>query len=63
MIGSLVWRMMGTIATHNPTQETTMTRIHPNVDSYLVNVLVRWLQTYYLHKFERYLATHKSICI
>ena len=40
-----------------------MTRIHPNVDSYLVNVLVRWLQTYYLHKFERYLATHKSICI
>ena len=51
MIGSLVWRMMGTIATHNPTQETTMTRIHPNVDSYLVNVL------------ERYLARHKSICI
>ena len=59
MIGSLVWQMMGTIATRNPTQETTMTRIHLNLDSHFANVLVRWLQTYYVHKFERYVATHE----
>ena len=53
--------MMGTIAAHNPTQETTMTRIQLTVDFHLVNFLVRWLQTYYVHKFERYAANHESI--
>ena len=38
-----------------------MTRIHLNLDVHLVNVLVRWIQTYYVHKFERYVATHKVV--
>ncbi len=36
-----------------------MTRIHRNDYFHLVNVLVRWLQSYYVHKFERYVATHE----
>lgn len=61
MIGSLQRRMIRTIATHDPTQETTMTRIQPNVDFNFINVLVRWIQTYYVHKLERYAANHQSI--
>lgn len=61
MIDFWVWRMMGTIATRNPTQETTMTRNPPNRDFHLVTVLVRWIQTYYVHKFERYVATHELV--
>ena len=38
-----------------------MTYLHHNVDVHFVNLLVRWVQTYYLHKLERYLATHQSI--
>lgn len=36
-----------------------MTCIHLNVDFHLVKVLRRWLQTYYVHKLERYAATHQ----
>ena len=28
-------------------------------DFFLVTALVRWIQTYYMHKFERYVATHE----
>ena len=35
-----------------------MTHIHYNVDFHIVNVFVHWLQTRYLHKLERYLASH-----
>lgn len=38
-----------------------MTRIQPNVDFNFINVLVRWSQTYYVHKLERYAANHQSI--
>ena len=38
-----------------------MTYLHYNVDFHLVNVFVHWLQSRYLHKLERYLATHKAI--
>jgi hypothetical protein len=40
-----------------------MTRIQPNLDSTFIQVLVRWLQTYYQHKLERYLASHQSFGI
>lgn len=36
-----------------------MKRIYLNVDFHLATVLMRWLQTYYVHKFERYTATHE----
>ena len=54
--------MMGTIAAHHQTQETNMTHIHPHIDFNFVNVLLRWLQTYYVRKLERYAATHNSTC-
>lgn len=38
-----------------------MTRNPPNRDFHLVTVLVRWIQTYYVHKFERYVATHELV--
>ena len=37
-----------------------MTCIHPNFDTRLVNLLVRWLQAGYAHKFEHYAATRAS---
>ena len=52
-------RMMGTIATRKQPQETTMTRNQLSQASNLVTILMRWIQTYYVHKFERYIATHE----
>lgn len=52
-------RMMGTIATRKQPQETTMKRNPLTQNSHLVTVLLRWIQTYYVHKFERYVATHE----
>ena len=52
-------QMMGTIATRKQPQETTMKRNLLTQHSHLVTVLVRWIQTYYVHKFERYVATHE----
>ena len=40
-----------------------MTRIQLNLDSKFMTVLARWLQTYYQHKLERYLASHQSFGI
>ena len=38
-----------------------MTRIHLSRDSHFISVLLRWIQAYYVHKFERYIATHKLV--
>ena len=35
-----------------------MKRTQSNRDFRLVAALVCWIQTYYMHKFERYVATH-----
>ena len=35
-----------------------MKRTQANQNFFLVAALVRWIQTYYMHKFERYVATH-----
>lgn len=51
--------MMGTIAERKQPQETNMKRNPLTQNSHLVTVLLRWIQTYYLHKFERYVATHE----
>ena len=52
-------RMMGTIPARKQPQETNMKRNPLTQNSHLVTVLLRWIQTYYLHKFERYVATHE----
>ena len=36
-----------------------MTRNQLSQASNLVTILLRWIQTYYVHKFERYVATHE----
>ena len=36
-----------------------MTRNQLIQECHLVTVLARWIQTYYVYKFERYLATHE----
>lgn len=36
-----------------------MTRIHLHVELHAVKVFLRWLQARYLHKLERYQATHQ----
>ena len=51
--------MMGTIPARKQPQETNMKRNPLTQNSHLVTVLLRWIQTYYLHKFERYVATHE----
>ena len=39
-----------------------MTRIDLNAEIRPVKAFLRWLHARYLHKLERYLATHSSAC-